>query len=167
MLAAAASGGYALVATDEATMTVTERVVPYDDPVALAEMNAPDLAPYAPATVVAAGEVVAEAPPEPPAPAAGAVWDRLADCESGDWVDGWPLPGTARWDYGLSFSHGDSFEGGLNFHPGTWDAFKDAAMADHAGNASREQQIMVAERVLAAQGWGAWPVCSRMLGLRG
>lgn len=167
MLAAAASGGYALVATDETTMTVTERVVPFEDPVALADMNSPDLPPYAPATVVAAGEVVAEAPPEPAAPAAGgSVWDRLADCESGDWVDGWPQPGTARWDYGLSFSHGDSFEGGLNFHPGTWDAFKDAGMADHAGNATRAQQIMVAERVLAAQGWGAWPVCSGMLGLR-
>lgn len=167
MLAAAASGGYALVATDESTMTVTERVVPFEDPVALADMNSPDLPPYEPPTVVAAGEVVAEAPAEPAAPApTGSVWDRLADCESGDWVEGWPQPGTARWDYGLSFSHGDSFEGGLNFHPGTWDAFKDAGMADHAGNATREQQIMVAERVLAAQGWGAWPVCSGMLGLR-
>ena len=32
--------------------------------------------------------------------------------------------------------------------------------------ASREQQIVVAERVLASQGWGAWPGCSSKLGLR-
>ncbi len=37
-------------------------------------------------------------------------------------------------------------------------------MAHHA---SREEQIVVAERVLAKQGWGAWPACSRKLGLRG
>lgn len=166
LLAAAASGGYALVATDDDVMVATERVVPYEDPVALTEMNTPDLPTYEPSQVVAAGEVVAQAPDiAPPAEAAASVWDRLADCESGDWVDGWPLPGTARWDYGLTFSHGDSFEGGLNFHPGTWDAFKDPGMADHAGNATRAQQILVGERVLAAQGWGAWPVCSEMLGL--
>lgn len=165
LLAAAASGGYALVATDDDTMTVTERVVPYEDPVALTEMNTPDLPPYEPYEVIAAGEVVDEAPQAASAVDPAAVWDRLADCESGDWVDGWPQPGTARWDYGLTFSHGDSFEGGLNFHPGTWDAFKDPGMPDHAGNATRAQQIMVGERVRAAQGWDAWPVCSGMLGL--
>lgn len=94
-------------------------------------------------------------------------WDTLADCESGDWdADSRPIPGTARWDYGLSFDHGDIYEGGLNFHPGTWDEFRDAGMADHAGEASRAEQIVVAERVLEAQGWGAWPVCSRKVGLR-
>ncbi len=95
------------------------------------------------------------------------VWDDLADCESGDWdADGDPITGSARWDYGLTFSHGDIFEGGPNFHPGTWDAFRDADMPDHAGLATRDQQVVVAERVLDEQGWGAWPVCSRMLGLR-
>jgi hypothetical protein len=95
------------------------------------------------------------------------VWDRLADCESGDRDrSGNPIPGSARWDYGLTFSHGDIYEGGPNFHPRTWDTFKDADMPGHAGQATRVQQIAVAERVLAAQGWGAWPVCSRMLGLR-
>ena len=95
------------------------------------------------------------------------VWDDLADCESGDWdANGDPITGSARWDYGLTFSHGDIFQGGPNFHPGTWDAFRDADMADHAGLATRDEQVVVAERVLAEQGWGAWPVCSRMLGLR-
>lgn len=119
--------------------------------------------------VEAAGSDVAPVAEEP-APEVGdggTVWDRLADCESGDWdADGQPIGGTARWDYGLTFDHGDIFEGGLNFDPDTWDAFRDPGMPDHAGNATRAQQIAVGERVLAAQGWQAWPTCSRMLGLR-
>lgn len=95
-----------------------------------------------------------------------AVWERLADCESGDWHDGQPLADSRRWDYGLTFSHGDIFEGGLNFHPATWDAFRDADMPGHAGRARPDEQIRVGERVLEAQGWAAWPVCSRKLGLR-
>ncbi len=92
------------------------------------------------------------------------VWDRVADCESGTWdADGQPRPGSARWDYGLDFDHGDRFEGGLNFHPDTWDAFRDEDMPDHAGRASRVEQIEVAEHVLDAQGWDAWPVCSRKM----
>jgi hypothetical protein len=98
------------------------------------------------------------------------VWDRLADCESGDWVNGGEsfVEGSARWDYGIDFAHEgyEQFQGGLNFHPGTWDAYRDPEMPGHAGNASREQEIVVAERVLASQGWGAWPRCTRMLGLR-
>lgn len=97
----------------------------------------------------------------------GAIWDRLADCESGDWDrNSQPIPGSRRWDYGLTFSHGDIFEGGLNFHPKTWDQYRSSSMADHAGNATRAQQIAVAEQVLDDQGWGAWPVCSRKLGYR-
>jgi resuscitation-promoting factor RpfA len=91
-------------------------------------------------------------------------WERLADCESGDWdADGDPKPGSARWDYGLLFDHGDHFQGGLNFHPVTWDAYRDDHMPTHAGRATRLEEILVAERVLEEQGWGAWPVCSAML----
>ena len=99
--------------------------------------------------------------------ARGSHWDRLADCESGDWdANGTPIAGSARWNYGISFSHGDHFEGGLNFHPATWESYRSGDMAGHAGNASRSQQIAVAEQVQADQGWGAWPVCSRKVGLR-
>jgi LysM repeat protein len=88
------------------------------------------------------------------APAASAdtgstVWDKLAQCESsGNWA----------------INTGNGFSGGLQFTPGTWRAFGGTGVAHHA---SREQQIVVAERVLAKQGWGAWPACSRKLGLRG
>lgn len=93
-------------------------------------------------------------------------WEELADCESGDWTaEGEPTDDSARWDYGLDFDHGDIFQGGLNFHPDTWDAFRDDDMPGHAGRASQVEEIKVAERVLDEQGWGAWPTCSEMLDL--
>ncbi len=111
-------------------------------------------------------ELVAFVAPEGISLERRALWGRLADCESGDWYSGKPGQGTRRWDYGLSFDHGDIFEGGLNFHPRTWDSFRDADMPSHAGKATDIQQMVVGERVLAEQGWKAWPVCSRKLGLR-
>lgn len=102
-----------------------------------------------------ADRTAAEPRPEPPAPAAnyaagGTVWDRLAQCESGgNWA-----------------STAGLYEGGLQFHPTTWDRNKPAGYPDAAYQASRAQQIHVAERVLASQGWGAWPACASELGLR-
>jgi hypothetical protein len=52
------------------------------------------------------------------------------------------------------------------FHSGTWNAMGGRAYAPTAAGATREQQIDIAERVLAQSGWGAWPACSRKLGLR-
>jgi len=40
------------------------------------------------------------------------------------------------------------------------------AYAPYANQATREQQIAVAKRVLSIYGWVAWPVCSQKLGLR-
>jgi hypothetical protein len=92
------------------------------------------------------------------------VWQRVADCESGQWsADGDPKPGSARWNYGLEFDHGDRFEGGLNFHPDTWESYRDPDMPGHAGRATPPEEIVVAERVLEDQGWNAWPVCSEMV----
>lgn len=76
-------------------------------------------------------------------------WDALAQCESG-----------GNW----SINTGNGFSGGLQFTPSTWAAF--GGQGDPT-SASREQQIAVAERVLAGQGWGAWPACSAKLGLSG
>ncbi|WP_214403336.1 transglycosylase family protein [Pseudonocardia lacus] len=90
------------------------------------------------------------------APAANAAsdstWDRLADCESsGNW----------------SINSGNGYHGGLQFSPRTWNAFGGQEFAPRAYEASREEQIVVAERVLAEQGWKAWPACSSKLGIRG
>jgi resuscitation-promoting factor RpfA len=80
--------------------------------------------------------------------AGSTVWDRLAQCESG-----------GNW----STSTGNGYSGGLQFSPGTWRANGGSGSAH---NASRSEQIAVAKRVLASQGWGAWPACSSKLGLR-
>lgn len=79
------------------------------------------------------------------------VWDRLAQCESsGNWAD------TAG-----------QFEGGVQFLNSTWLAYGGAQFAQHAYDATREEQIIVAERQLAGRpDWSAWPACSRKLGLR-
>jgi LysM repeat protein len=82
------------------------------------------------------------------APAGGSVWDRLAQCESG-----------GNW----GINTGNGYSGGLQFAPGTWAANGGSGSAH---NASRAEQIRVAERVRASQGWGAWPACSAKLGLR-
>jgi LysM repeat protein len=84
--------------------------------------------------------------------ASDAVWDRVAQCESG-----------GRWD----INTGNGFHGGLQFTPQTWKAFGGGEFAPVAYQASREQQIAVAERVLAGQGWNAWPSCSKKAGATG
>jgi resuscitation-promoting factor RpfA len=75
-------------------------------------------------------------------------WDRIAKCESG-----------GRWNT----STGNGYYGGLQFSRSTWKAYGGSGMPHKA---SKSQQIKVAERVLKAQGWRAWPACSRKLGLR-
>lgn len=98
------------------------------------------------------------------------VWDRLADCESGNWIDGGASfeTGSARWDWPLTLPPWGTkiHHGGLQFHPDTWDWLKPDGYPQYAYQATREQQIVVAERVLEVQSWKAWPVCSRKLGLR-
>jgi peptidoglycan hydrolase CwlO-like protein len=80
--------------------------------------------------------------PDPPAGGYAADWDAIAQCESG-----------GRW-------HLDStYDGGLQFHPDTWLAYGGGRYARYAWQASREQQIAIAERVLDGQGPGAWPNC--------
>jgi resuscitation-promoting factor RpfA len=76
-------------------------------------------------------------------------WDKLAQCESG-----------GNW----SINTGNGYSGGLQFSPSTWRAYGGKG-SPH--NASRAEQIAVAERTLAAQGWNAWPSCSRKAGIRG
>lgn len=84
-----------------------------------------------------------------PTAAPASVWDSLAQCESsGNW----------------GINTGNGYAGGLQFSPSTWAAYGGTGSA---ANASREQQIAVAERVQAGQGWGAWPACAAKLGLTG
>ena len=84
------------------------------------------------------------APPAPPPPTGGytADWDAIAMCESGG---NWHINST--------------YDGGLQFHPDTWLAYGGGRYARYAYQASREEQIAIAEKVLAGQGPGAWPNC--------
>ncbi|MEO8815833.1 MAG: transglycosylase family protein, partial [Mycobacterium sp.] len=75
-------------------------------------------------------------------------WDRVAGCESG---------------HNWGINTGNGYQGGLQFSPGTWSAHGGGKYAPSAHMASREQQISVAEHVLATQGRGAWPACGRGL----
>ncbi|MFD8706863.1 transglycosylase family protein [Kitasatospora sp. NPDC059648] len=82
--------------------------------------------------------------------APSSTWDSVAQCESG-----------GNW----SISTGNGFHGGLQFTPSTWAAYGGTAYASQANQATRAQQIAVAEKVLASQGPDAWPVCSKKAGL--
>ncbi|MEU8513384.1 transglycosylase family protein [Kitasatospora sp. NPDC048722] len=77
-------------------------------------------------------------------------WDAVAQCESG-----------GNW----AINTGNGFYGGLQFTSSTWAAFGGTAYASQANQATKAQQIAVAEKVLASQGPGAWPVCSVKAGL--
>lgn len=78
----------------------------------------------------------------PTAQAAPSVdWDRVAQCESG-----------GNW----ATNTGNGYSGGLQFLPSTWRAYGGTGLPH---NASRTQQIAIAENVLDGQGIGAWPVC--------
>ncbi len=78
------------------------------------------------------------------AAATDAEWDRVAGCESG-----------GNW----AINTGNGYHGGLQFSPGTWSGHGGGEYAPAAYLATREEQIAVAERVLATQGKGAWPSC--------
>ena len=75
-------------------------------------------------------------------------WDVVAACESsGNWA----------------INTGNGYQGGLQFAPSTWLGFGGGEFASAAHLATRDEQIAVAETVLAGQGKGAWPVCGRGL----
>jgi murein DD-endopeptidase MepM/ murein hydrolase activator NlpD len=85
-----------------------------------------------------------------PATSQSSVWDSLSRCESG-----------GNW----SANTGNGYVGGLQFLPQTWIAHGGGEFAPSADLATRTEQIVIADRVLASQGWAAWPACSERLGL--
>ncbi|MGH3771942.1 MAG: transglycosylase family protein [Pseudonocardiaceae bacterium] len=79
------------------------------------------------------------------------VWDQLARCESG-----------GNW----AANSGNGYYGGLQFDKATWSANGGGQFAPYPHQATREQQISVAQRVHNARGnYRAWPTCSAQLGL--
>jgi hypothetical protein len=79
------------------------------------------------------------------------VWDRLAQCESG-----------GRWH----INTGNGYYGGVQFAERTWLGYHGGRFAEWPHQATKEQQIIVAQQVLNGQGWRAWPTCSKRIGMR-
>ena len=82
--------------------------------------------------------------------AGDSVWDDLARCESG-----------GNW----AINTGNGYYGGLQFSLGTWQGYGGDEFAAYAHQATREEQITVAERLRAARGYAPWPACRAKLGL--
>jgi uncharacterized protein YabE (DUF348 family) len=78
----------------------------------------------------------------------GSAWDRIAQCESG-----------GNW----AINTGNGYYGGLQFDKQTWNAYGGSAYAALPSQASREEQIAIAEKVKAGRGgsYSAWPVCGK------
>lgn len=105
-------------------------------------------------TTTVSSQMAANPEAAPTAPTnMGDRWDQLAECETG-----------GNW----AANTGNGYGGGLQFaHTATWStwiSYGGAEYAPHPWEASREQQIAVAENVLARSGWNAWPGCSRKNG---
>ncbi|MBH1979923.1 transglycosylase family protein [Candidatus Saccharibacteria bacterium] len=119
----------------------------------LSQLQAAQAAYVAPAQSVATNyggyQQSNQQPVAAPVNTGGSSWEQIAQCESG-----------GNW----SINTGNGYSGGLQFSPGTWSAYGDGSAS--AAQASKEAQIAAAEKVLAAQGWGAWPSCSAKAGLR-
>ena len=84
------------------------------------------------------------------APAHSRMWNALAECESsGDWA----------------INTGNGLYGGLQLDRRTWLHYGGPAYAPLPHKATREEQIRIAEKVRADQGFSPWSSCARKLGL--
>ncbi|WP_305853033.1 transglycosylase family protein [Kitasatospora sp. SUK 42] len=82
-----------------------------------------------------------------------ATWDKVAQCESsGDWTN-------------VHHTSTTTYYGGLQFDAATWNAYGGQQYAPYANQATKMQQILIAEKVLAVQGERAWPHCGPPVGL--
>ncbi|GHG73632.1 FG-GAP-like repeat-containing protein [Streptomyces griseocarneus] len=79
-----------------------------------------------------------------------ATWDKVAHCES---TDDWHI------------NTGNGYFGGLQILQSTWEGYGGKAYAPRADLATKEQQIRIAEKILAGQGAGAWGTCGASAGL--
>ncbi|MEU9162961.1 transglycosylase family protein [Streptomyces sp. NPDC048424] len=87
---------------------------------------------------------------QPAQAASVSTWDKVAQCES-----------TGNW----AINTGNGYYGGLQFSLSTWKAFGGSQYAAYPHQATKQQQILIGEKVLAGQGQGAWPSCGPAAGL--
>lgn len=105
----------------------------------------PPVPPPLPPPAAPAPSPAAPGPPPVVLAAPAELWDSIAWCETGD-------------DWHADTGNGR--QGGLQLSPSTWMAHGGGQFAPRADEASREQQIVVADRVRAEQGWQAWSSCA-------
>ncbi|WP_407838163.1 FG-GAP-like repeat-containing protein [Streptomyces sp. DSM 116496] len=74
-----------------------------------------------------------------------ATWDKVAECEAG-----------GNW----SINTGNGFYGGLQIQLSTWNGYGGKQYASYPHQATKKQQILIGEKILAGQGPGAWPNCN-------
>ncbi|MGH2417598.1 MAG: transglycosylase family protein [Candidatus Limnocylindria bacterium] len=113
---------------------------------------APHSPPSAPmeATLVVRAPAPVRVAPRPVTYSGTSVWDDLARCESG-----------GNW----AINTGNGYYGGLQFSHATWHGYGGGEFAEYPHEATREEQIIVAERLRAVRGYAPWPACRAELGL--
>lgn len=122
------------------------RIIPPPTTTTTWSAPAPDAHEPAAEALLAAILVLRPPPPRPAPPAPlsrprwSADWDGIARCETG-----------SNWNM-----QGDTYSGGVGFANSTWDGFGGRQFASNAGAATKEQQIIVAERVYRRYGLSGW-----------
>ena len=76
------------------------------------------------------------------------LWDKMAQCETNS---NWKAPGP-------------EWQGGLGIYFQNWNHYGGLAFAPTAGQATKYEQIIVAERIREEHGWHAWG-CAERIGL--
>ncbi|MYW01079.1 transglycosylase family protein, partial [Streptomyces sp. SID3343] len=87
----------------------------------------------------------------PAGAASVSTWDKVAECES-----------SGNWSI---VSANGLYYGGLQFTLSTWRAYGGSAYNAYPNKATKKQQILIGEKVLAGQGEDAWKVCGPRAGL--
>ena len=112
--------------------------------------QSPPAAPMEATLVIVATAAPPRSPSPPVADGNATVWDDLARCESG-----------GNW----AINSGNGYYGGLQFSHETWRGNGGSEFAEYPHEATREDQIIVAERLRATRGYAPWPSCRAELGL--
>ena len=135
--------------------SAADTLEPAEDPEAVdaQSMPTPGTAPMEAtlqSTVTPQAPVAAAPAPAPVTYSGSSVWDDLAQCESG-----------GNW----AINTGNGYYGGLQFSYATWHGYGGGEFAEYPHEATRDEQIIVAERLRAARGYAPWPACRDKLGL--
>lgn len=96
----------------------------------------------------------------------GQLWERFADCETGDGPNG--VTNNEFWvEWGYKAEQGSGFDGAFQFDVPTWRGLESAAGYDYAWQAPPEVQIAAFYELYAQRGLDPWPACKQALSANG